>query len=119
MNLCERSSAPLASGSRASRISQPTAIWAAEAGKSVGRLAAAGVDRALAVPDQRLGQRTETGQAARHAKRDVLPLLGEDQRAGERARVAELGGHDPAAAALAVADRNLRPRLKEVELQQL
>src|SRR5512133_4168912 len=40
----------------------------AEAGERVCRLAAAGVDRALAVPDERLGQRAQACQAARHAE---------------------------------------------------
>jgi hypothetical protein len=56
---------------------------ATEAREGVGRLPAAGVDRALAVPDQRLGQRPEPAQAAAHAEQQVRRLLGEHQRARE------------------------------------
>jgi hypothetical protein len=92
---------------------------AAEPDQRIGRLAAAGMDRALAIPDELLRQRAKDGQTAGHAEGDVLPLPREHQRAGDRARVAQLGGHDPAATRLAVADRDLASRLPEVELQQL
>ena len=46
-------------------------------------------------------------------------LLGEDQRAGARARVAQARDHDPAAARLAVADRDLARRLPQIELADL
>src|SRR3954454_4038914 len=118
MTRCARSSAPLASGSRASRISQPT-LRAADAVERIGRLAAAGVDRALAVPHQRLRQCAQAAEAAAHAVDQVRRLLGEHQRAGDRAREAQLGGHDIAAAALAMADRDLRSGLPQIELQQL
>src|SRR3954451_20001990 len=77
------------------------------------------VDRALAVPDELLGQGTEAREAAAHAEGDVFELLREDERCGERARIAELGGHDVAAAGLAVADRDLLSRFEEIELEQL
>jgi hypothetical protein len=77
------------------------------------------VDRALAVPDEHLRQRAEAAEAAVHAIDQVGRLPGEHERAGERARPAELGGHDVAAPRLAVADRDLDPRLEEVKLHQL
>ena len=92
---------------------------AAEGGKALGRLPAAAVDRRLAIPDQLLGQAPQPLEAAAHPQAQIRELLREDQRRGERARVAELGRHHPAAAQLAVADRD-RPRgLPEIELAQL
>jgi hypothetical protein len=92
---------------------------AVEAGEHVGRASAAGVDRALAIPDQRLRQRAKPAQTAAHPQQHVGRLLGEHQRAGDRARVAKLRGHHPAAARLAIAHRDLTARLEQVELQQL
>jgi len=40
-------------------------------------------DRALAVPDELLGQRADPAEAAAQAPEDVRRLLGEDQRAGD------------------------------------
>lgn len=91
----------------------------AESRERVGRAPAAGVDRALAVPDQLARQRVEPAQATVHAPRDVAELLGEDQRAGERTRVRQLAGHHPAAAGLAPADGDLRAWLAQIELRQL
>jgi hypothetical protein len=45
--------------------------------------------------------------------------LEKNQRAADRARPAKLAGHDPGAAGLAVADRDLAARFPQVELQQL
>src|SRR5665811_272180 len=64
---------------------------AAVGGEGLCRAPAAGVDRALAVPDELLGQGAEAGEAAVHAPGDVAELLGEDQRASEGARVGKLG----------------------------
>ena len=109
---------PLASGSAASQIDQPTGRAPQKAAKaSVGL--PRGRDRRLAVPDHGLGQGAELGQAAAHPPEDVGGLLGEDQRAGAGARVAQGAGDHPAAAGLAVADRDLGPRLPEVELADL
>jgi hypothetical protein len=77
------------------------------------------VDRPLAIPDELRGQRAEPPEAAVHAPGDVGPLLREHQRPGEGARVGQLGGDDIAAPRLAVPDRDLPPRLAEVELAQL
>jgi len=60
----------------------------ADGGELVGRPAAAGVDRALAVPDELLGQRADPLQRAPQTPQDVGRLLGEDKRAGDHARPA-------------------------------
>jgi hypothetical protein len=88
-------------------------------GEEVFRRAALGRDRALAVPDELLGQRAEALEAARHPEGDVCELLREDERAGEGARVGQAAGDDVAAPGLAIADRDLRARLAEVELREL
>jgi hypothetical protein len=77
------------------------------------------VDRPLTVPDQPLRQRAQPTEAAAHAEQQVGRLLGEHQRARQRPRPAELGGHHPAAAGLPVTDRDRLARLEQVELQQL
>jgi hypothetical protein len=91
---------------------------AAERQEVIGR-AAPRRDRALAIPDQLARQRPQPRQAAAHPERDIRELLRKHQRAGERARVGQLTGHDIAAAGLATADRDLRARLAQIELRQL
>src|SRR5215216_225860 len=92
---------------------------AAEGGEGVGRAPTARVDRPLAIPDQLLRQGAEPPKAAAHAPGDVGPLLREDERPGEGAREGQLAGDDPAPPGLAGADRDLPPRLAEVELEEL
>jgi hypothetical protein len=53
-------------------------------GKALGWAAVPGVDRPLAVPDERLGETPELAQAAAHAPEQVGQLLGEDESAGGR-----------------------------------
>jgi hypothetical protein len=106
------------SDSPASRMIQPTASWPQKGGELLRGRTAACVDRALAVPDELLRQRPQPTKE-RFIPKTRQRLLGEDQRAGERPRRAQLGAHDPAAAGLAVADRDRLAHLKEVELQQL
>jgi hypothetical protein len=77
------------------------------------------MDRALAIAHQLLGQRPEPPQAAAHAPGNVGPLLGEDQRALNRPRPAQLRGHHPAAPLLMVTDRNRLARLPQIKLAQL
>lgn len=77
------------------------------------------MNRALAVPDQLLGQGAETAQAAVHAPGDVAELFAEDQSAGEGSRVGELGGEDVAGAGLSPADRDLAAGLGQIELAEL
>ena len=113
-----RSSAPLAWQSPASRITQPSASWPQNARNcSVGRPCGA------IAPSR--SQTSLPGSAPSRARQRLIPnamsaeLLGEHQRAGERARVGQLAGHDVAAARLAPADRDLRARLAQIELRQL
>src|SRR5665811_2129725 len=79
---------------------------AAVGGEGLCRAPAAGVDRALAVPDELLGQGAQAGETAAHAPGDVAELLGEDQRPGEGARVGKLGCDHPAPPGLPPADRD-------------
>src|SRR5437879_2680777 len=76
-------------------------------------------DRALAVPDELRRQGAEALQAAAHAEGDVLKLLGEHERAGERARIGKVAGDDESAPRLPESDRDLPSRLAEVELAEL
>ena len=92
---------------------------AAEGEEGLGGATGTGVDRPLAVPDHRLGQGAELGDAAAHPPDQVGDLAREDQRPGTGAGVAERRGQDPGAAGLAVADGDLRPGLHQVELQDL
>src|SRR5207249_4141879 len=91
---------------------------AAEGGKRVGRAAAAGVQRALTVPDERLGQRAELRQATADPAQQVGRLLREHQRTSAGARVGQAADHDVAAPRLAAADRDLTRRLPEIELAE-
>jgi hypothetical protein len=76
------------------------------------------MQRALAVPDERLRQPADQGQAAGDPVEEVGRLLREHQRAGAGAGVGQAADDDVAAAALAAADRDLRARLPEVELAE-
>ena len=107
MKSCRRSTPPLACGSRGAQKCQPTASCPQKRGERLGRAPAAGVQAGLAVPDQRLRQRAERPQAAPDAEQQLRRLLGEDQRAGAGARVAQARDDDPALAGLAMADRDL------------
>jgi hypothetical protein len=53
------------------------------------------VQAGLAIPDQRLRQRAQRPQAAPDAEQQIRSLLGEDDRAGARARVAQARNDDP------------------------
>lgn len=55
---------------------------AAEGGELLGRATAAGVQGALAVPNDRLGEGAEEDQAAGDAPEQIGRLLSEDQRRG-------------------------------------
>jgi trehalase-like protein len=90
----------------------------AERGERIGRAPAAG-DRGLPVPHELLGQRANPTQATAQAPQDVRRLLGEDQRAGDHARPAQLRGDDPTAPGLAMPDRHRRSRLPQIALHQL
>ncbi len=92
---------------------------AAESGEGLGRAALAGVQGALAVPDERLRQRAEGDETAPDPVQQVGRLLGEDEAAGAGARVGQAGDDDVAAAGLAAIDRDLLRRLPEIELAQL
>ena len=99
--------------------SRPAAAPQNAANSSVGRPPRACMP-GLAIPDQRLAaaRPATTGSAAIPNSRSG-GLLGEDQRAGAGARVAQARDDDPAAAGLAVPDRDLRARLPEIELADL
>ena len=64
-------------------------------------------------------QRPQRPQTAADPEQQIRRLLGEDQRAGAGARVAQARDHDPALAGLAVPDRDLAARLPEIELADL
>src|SRR5581483_8448307 len=81
----------------------------------LGRMTA-GVQRALAVPDQRLRQRAQPGEAAADPVQKVGRLLREHQRPRTGARVRQTPNDDIAASRLAGADRDLPARLPEIEL---
>ena len=83
-----------------------------------GRSAAAG-DRSFTVPDQLLRQHPEPTEATADAPEDVRRLLGEDQRAGDHPRPAQLHRHDVPAAQLPVTDRDPLARLPQIALHQL
>ena len=113
---CSRSTTPLACGSRGSQKNQPTRSAPQKAANSIGRAPAARVKASLAIPDQGLRQRSKRPQAAADPEQQVRDLLGEDQRAGARARVPEARHHHVALARLSVPDRHLVPGLPQVEL---
>ena len=96
-------------GSRRGRGStQPTASWPQKAAKrSVGRPPPAWIAPSRSQTSFS-GSAPSRVEAAAHPPGDVGKLLREDERAGEGARVGQLGGDDEAAAGLAVADRDLR-----------
>ena len=119
MNRCDRSSTPLACGSAARQDHPADAELPAERGERVGRAAAAGVDRALPVPDQLLRQRPDPPQRATQPPEHIRRLLREHQRARNHARPAQLDGHHVAAAGLPVADRDRLARLPQIALHQL
>ena len=73
----------------------------------------------LAVPDQPLRQRAQAREAARDPGQQILGLLGEHEHARAGARVTQARDHHPALARLAVTDRDLRPRLPDIELADL
>jgi hypothetical protein len=91
----------------------------AEAGELRRWAAVAGVQAGLAVPDQRLRQRAQRPQAAPDPEQQLRDLLGEDQRAGTGARVAQARDDDPRPPGLALADRDLGLGLPEIELADL
>jgi len=90
----------------------------AEGRERHGRAAAARVQSALAVPDQRLRQTAELDQTVADPVQQVGRLLREDERAGAGARVGQAADHDVAAPRLAGADRDLPARLPEIELTE-
>ena len=91
----------------------------AETGKRIGRPASAGVDRALPVPDQFLGQHPDPLERPAETPEHVRRLFREHQRARDDARPTQLDGHHVAAARLPVADRDRLSRLPQVALHQL
>ena len=106
------------------RIARPAEVpadpqLAAERGELLGRAAVVGVDAGLAIPDQRLRQPAELPEAAPDPGQQIRRLLGEDQRAGAGARVAQARDDDIALARLAVADRDLVLGLPDIELADL
>jgi hypothetical protein len=80
----------------------------AEGGEGLGRAADACVQRSLPVPDERLRQRTQLGEALADPVQEVGCFLREDERAGAGARVGQAAHDDVAAPGLAGADRDLR-----------
>ena len=80
---------------------------------------ARGGDDGDLVPAPRPHALVEGAQWPRRANGDPSGLDEEDQGAGERPRVAELGGDEPSRPRLAMADRDLALRLREIELAEL
>ena len=80
---------------------------------------AAGGNRRLAVPHELLRTHPQPRQRARQPGENVRRLLAEHQSARERARPARLRRDDPAAAGLAIADRDVLARLPQIALDQL
>jgi hypothetical protein len=91
---------------------------AAEGGEWIGRPAAAGMQRALAVPDQRLRQTAQLDQTRANPVQQIGRLLREHQRAGTGARVRQTANNDVAAPRLPGTDRNLPRRLPQIELAE-
>jgi hypothetical protein len=91
---------------------------AQEGGEGLARPACAGVQRSLAVPDERLGQRAELLEAAPDPVQEVGRFLGEDERAGSNPGVGKAADDHVAAPGLAVANRDLVARLPQVELAE-
>ena len=91
----------------------------AEGRKRLGGPCRPGVQGPLAIPHERAGQAPQAPQAAGDPPQQVRGRLGEHQGAGAGARVAQAGDNDPAAAFLAMADRDRPARLPEVELADL
>src|SRR6266536_2853735 len=91
---------------------------AAEGGERIGRAAAARVQRALAVPDERLRQRTQFRKTVADPVEQVGRLLREHQRAGAGTRERETTDDDVAAPRLAAPNRDLAARLPNVELAE-
>src|SRR5207245_9580406 len=91
---------------------------AAQGRERLTRAALAGVQRPLAIPDQRLRQRAQLRQAVADPIQEVGRLLREDERAGAGARVGQAANDDVAAPRLAAADRDLARRLPEIELAE-
>ncbi len=73
----------------------------------------------LAIPNQRLRQRAERPQTPPDAPQQLRRLLGEHHGAGAGARVAQARHDDPAAAGLAMTDRDLVLGLPQIELADL
>lgn len=85
---------------------QPTdSITAATASLDVGRAPLAACRPPLGIPDQQLPQRAERPQAAGHPPQGIEGLLGEHERAGVGARIAEAADHNEAAPTLTVTHR--------------
>ena len=117
---CSRSTTPLACGSRASQNCQPTRSWPQKRGERVGRAAAAGMQRALAVPDQRLAAAPRAGTDSGRSRQQVGHLLGEDQRASAGARLAQTRRPPPSRRGTDRGrPRSRRGRLPKIELADL
>jgi hypothetical protein len=91
---------------------------AAEGRERLGRMTAAGMQRAFPVPDERLRQPAQLADHAADPVEQVRRLLRKDQRAGACARVRQTPHNDEAAARLASGDRDLPRRLPEIELTE-
>lgn len=96
MKPCIRSTTPVACGSRRIAEVPVDTERPAERRELVCRPAVGGVQPRLAIPDQRLRQRAQRPQTATDAGQQVRGLLGEEQRAGASAQVAQARDHDPA-----------------------
>ena len=81
-------------------------------------MTAAGVQGALAVPDQRLRKRAQLRQARTDPAQQIGRLLREDQRPSANTRIGQAANHDIAASRLAGADRDLLAWLPRVELAE-
>jgi hypothetical protein len=72
-----------------------------------------------ALPDQRPREPAQSQQTAPNPEQQLGRLRGEDQRRGAGAGVPQARRHHPAAARVAMADRDLRRRLPQIELADL
>jgi hypothetical protein len=90
--------------------------YAAERREDLGRVAAAGVQRTLPVPNQRLREPAKPGEAAADPVQQVGRLLREDQRPGASPRVRQAANDHIATPRLAEADRDRPRRLPQTEL---
>src|SRR5712691_6056262 len=97
-------------GLRIGRLAEPPSDLqlATQRRELAGRASAVAVDAGLAIPDQRLRQGAQRPQAASDPPEQIRCLLGEHQRAGARARVAQAPNHHPGTALLEMPDRDRR-----------